>query len=291
VGPVLVSPVPVSAVLVEATDDASMALERAQHFLARQPIENNIALSVLHQRIAHPLPGRYWMALRDGAVVGFALQSPLTFSAGLAPTDREAAGALATAVAGDDRVQLPGVIGEAASAATFAGRWSELTAERVVPLEGQRMYHLGVLTLPVAVPGALRRATTEDTELLVRWWQAFIADTGNGGLGDPAVAVRHDVEEGRLFVWDDDGPCCTARASIPICGVSRIGVVYTPPERRRRGYAGACVAALCSWVQQGEHAECMLYTQLANPTSNGVYRRLGFAAVAEVLQYRFEPPG
>jgi predicted GNAT family acetyltransferase len=32
---------------------------------------------------------------------------------------------------------------------------------------------------------------------------------------------------------------------------------------------------------------CILYTHLGNPTSNGVYRRLGYQAVAESLRYEF----
>jgi uncharacterized protein len=32
---------------------------------------------------------------------------------------------------------------------------------------------------------------------------------------------------------------------------------------------------------------CILYTDLGNPTSNSIYRRIGYRAVAECLRYRF----
>jgi hypothetical protein len=32
---------------------------------------------------------------------------------------------------------------------------------------------------------------------------------------------------------------------------------------------------------------CILYTDLGNPTSNSVYRRIGYRAVVECLRYRF----
>jgi GNAT superfamily N-acetyltransferase len=279
----------VAKIRVEATDDPRTALEQVHHLLSLRPVDNNILLSLLHQRVAHPEPGRYWTVLRDEEPVGFGLQSPPTFSAGLSPMDRDAVSALATAVAGEGAARLPGIIAEAGTAASFAGRWSELVADRVTPVEGQRMYRLGVLTPATGVPGTLRRATDADGDLLVAWRRSFIVDTGTEGIGDPATSVQHDLDDGRLFLWDDNGPCCSARASIPTAGVSRIGIVYSPPERRRRRYASACVGSLCAWVQEREHADCMLFTQLANPTSNGVYRRLGFEAVAEMLQYRFDP--
>jgi predicted GNAT family acetyltransferase len=37
-----------------------------------------------------------------------------------------------------------------------------------------------------------------------------------------------------------------------------------------------------------EGYRCILYTDLGNPTSNSVYRRIGYGAVAEGLRYRFE---
>jgi predicted GNAT family acetyltransferase len=73
-------------------------------------------------------------------------------------------------------------------------------------------------------------------------------------------------------------------------GVVRIGPVYTPPDRRARGYATACVEALSrSIVDAGDTA--ILYTQLANPTSNGIYRRIGYEPVLEVLRYELGATG
>jgi uncharacterized protein len=77
-----------------------------------------------------------------------------------------------------------------------------------------------------------------------------------------------------------------AANSEPVEGVVRVQGVYTPPERRNRGYAGACVASLSRRMQEAGH-RCILYTALGNPTSNSVYRRIGYRAVAEGLRYRF----
>jgi predicted GNAT family acetyltransferase len=71
--------------------------------------------------------------------------------------------------------------------------------------------------------------------------------------------------------------------------VTRIQTVYTPDTLRRRGYASACVGQLTRrLVDSGQ--ECILYTDLGNPTSNAVYRRLGYEPVVEALRYRFTKP-
>jgi uncharacterized protein len=282
-----------AAFIVDASDDPGSALRRSQRYLAGRPVDHNLVLSLLQERLAHPIPGRYWTVRGDGnggdgEVVGFALQSPRTYCATVTPMARPAAEALAGAIALEADTCLPGVIGDAATAAVFAGRWSEVMPDRVTAQEGQRLYRLGRLQPVTGVPGRLRRATDGDRELLVTWWAAMAAETNTSGHSDPAISVQRDLAEGRLFVWDDWGPASMVRASIPVAGVCRIGMVFSPPHLRGRGYASAGVGAICSWVQQHEPAECILYTQLANPTSNGIYRRLGFTAVAELLRYQFE---
>jgi predicted GNAT family acetyltransferase len=70
-------------------------------------------------------------------------------------------------------------------------------------------------------------------------------------------------------------------------GVARVSWVYTPGPLRRRGYAAACVAALSQQVLDRGAEAVMLYTDLANPTSNAVYQRIGYRAVGDAVDLRF----
>jgi hypothetical protein len=60
----------------------------------------------------------------------------------------------------------------------------------------------------------------------------------------------------------------------PVVGVIRLAGVYTPPEKRKHGYASACVHALSKQLIDAGY-RCILYTDLANSTSNSIYRRIG----------------
>lgn len=68
---------------------------------------------------------------------------------------------------------------------------------------------------------------------------------------------------------------------------ARINTVYTPRELRRRGYATAAVAALTRHLLSGGRRYCCLYTDLANPTSNSIYHRIGYRSVCDIDQYTF----
>ncbi len=54
-----------------------------------------------------------------------------------------------------------------------------------------------------------------------------------------------------------------------------------------RGYAGTCIGALSKHILDGGN-RCILYTDLGNPASIALYRRIGYRAVAEALRYQFE---
>jgi predicted GNAT family acetyltransferase len=115
--------------------------------------------------------------------------------------------------------------------------------------------------------------------------RGFYADIGQDERGFEPV-VKRRLEAGHFWLWEDGCPVSMAANSEPVEGVVRVQAVYTPPENRNRGYAGACVADLSRRMQEAGH-RCILYTDLGNPTSNSVYRRIGYRAVTECLRYHF----
>ena len=270
---------------VEAMSDPAAVLERAGCYLASDPVQLNLVWSILRQRCESGVAGSYWVLEAHDVVTGIVLESPPGHGAAISPVGSEEAACLAEAISAKGH-HLTGISGLACASAVFAGRWTETAATSAVVQEAQRLYVLDRLCLSAAVPGSLRRAEVFERRLLTEWWSAFQVETGSPHL-DVAPAVEAALDGGRLFVWDHDGPRCVARATEPLGGVSRIGAVFTPPRWRRRGYASACVGALCGWLHEEQGANAVLYAQLCNSSSNAIYRRLGFRAVSEVLAYKF----
>jgi GNAT superfamily N-acetyltransferase len=267
------------------TEDPAFVLKTAGEFLASQPVLHNLVLTILHARVAHPEPGRYWVAKERERVVGVVLQSPLTFPATLTPMDARVVEAIVGAIA-QAGISLPGVNGDAATAATFAGHWSERRRLGATPFQGSRLYELLELGETPAIGGELRRALSSDRSLMIDWTRAFQIE-----IGEPAdvseLRVERGMAAGEIWLWDDGEAMSMAFARKPAQGVVRIAGVYTPPAKRKQGYAAACVHALSCHMRDAGF-RCVLYTDLANPTSNSIYRRIGYRAVVEGLRYRFE---
>ncbi len=57
---------------------------------------------------------------------------------------------------------------------------------------------------------------------------------------------------------------------------ARIGLVYTRPELRGRGYGTAITGSLAQLLLNEGQAWVCLFADNANPVSNGIYQRLGF---------------
>ena len=72
--------------------------------------------------------------------------------------------------------------------------------------------------------------------------------------------------------------------------MTRLSAVYTPLGQRGHGYASAAVAAACQRVLDGGGTACVLYADTANPTSNAIYRRIGFEPVEDGREWVFSHP-
>ena len=102
-------------------------------------------------------------------------------------------------------------------------------------------------------------------------------------MGDSADLVAHRLEADNAgaVLWEDGAQVSFAAYGGPTPNGIRIGPVYTPPKLRGRGYATALVADLSQRLLDEGRRYCFLYTDLANPTSNAIYERIGYVRVGE----------
>ncbi|MFI6179306.1 GNAT family N-acetyltransferase [Nonomuraea sp. NPDC051191] len=245
----------------------------AEPFLLGDPVGNTVPLTVLAElRAGRPAEDAFfawWTA--SGQVRAAAFRTPPA-PLSLTRMPAEAVASLVEALVGD----LSMVIGPV-----------EVTSE-VVRLLGEpdrtvseRLYRLGVPAVP-SVPGRGRLAGAGDFPLMVSWYQAFGEEVGLGEAHDVAERVARRVAGRELFVWEAGGaPVSMAGLGRAAGGVCRVGPVYTPPSCRRKGY-GAAVTAYAGQVALAERCEqVVLFTDLGNPTSNAIYRSIGYEPVSD----------
>jgi predicted GNAT family acetyltransferase len=222
----------------------------------------------------------YLATCADARVHGAAIQredGPVI----IGESDVAAAMALAEDLA-RDWPQLQGVVGAPGGSEAFARKWHELTGRTHRVRVRLRQHVLTAVNEVPGAPGAVRVATDADMEWLIERQVAFIAEVG---IPDPPERVLKympkRIARGEFRIWDDDGPVGYAGFNDAAPDFARIAPVYTLPDRRGCGYATALVAELSHELLAGGKRKVFLTTDVANPTSNAIYARIGFRAESE----------
>jgi GNAT superfamily N-acetyltransferase len=256
---------------------------------ARHNLGFGICSTLVDSRGTYP-EFHLWTIEAEGRVVGAALQTP-PHNVWLAqPRDDRAIEALVREL--DARgLDLPGVTAAQPEVDEFADEWERLSGLRRRLVHAQGIYKVSAVHMPGDVPGSLRDATPADRPLLLDWWHGFVTEALHDGGpetdAEAAVDRRLENRAGGIVLWDDGGPASFAAYGGETPTGTRIGPVYTPPERRRRGYGSALTAALSQRLLDEGRTHCFLYTDLANPTSNRIYRAIGYELVCESAMYEF----
>jgi GNAT superfamily N-acetyltransferase len=276
------------------TRDLDGFLHRAGDFLRSRPALHTVPLTVTETlrrrgpRVYGDGEPEFGALERDGTVRAAFFRTPphwLNLTA-LTPGEADVLAARLAALG----TPLPGVSADRDTAAAFVRAWRRHTGVPAVLRQRQRLYRLGTPTAPGPVPpGGPRIAGEADRALLVRWHDEFAEAVGAGTVRDAAEWADARIQSGGITLWEtpDGTPVAMAGTSPRVAGQVRVAPVYTPAPLRGRGYAGAVTAEVVRAARAAGPDEVLLFTDLANPTSNGLYRRIGFRPVADFAVYDF----
>ena len=277
---------------VHRYDKADEFLDHAGDFLAAREAEHNLILGLSARLRSDPLvygePPYFAVVEGNGRVVAAALRTP-PHNLALSEIEDEAAVDLIAADVGAVFDSLPGALGPIRSVARFAELWQAATGARGHVAVAQRIFRADRVEAPSGVPGRMRPYDESDYETAGRWFDEFVAEALPEGTPEPAGMLERRLAEpeGGLVFWEDGEAVCMAGYGGPTPNGIRIGPVYTPPELRGRGYGSALTAGVTQELLEGGRRFCFLFTDLANPTSNRIYQRIGYRPVTDVDQWLF----
>jgi len=274
-------------------DGARAFLRRAEPWLLEREAENNLVLGLADSlsRSAGDYESPLYFATveRGGEVEGCGFRTP-PYKLGLTRMPVEAAPLVASDVA-EIYDSLPAVLGPVDVARRVGEAWAALKGVRAVDGMRQRVHSLERVRSPVReTAGGMRLANEGDVAVVTSWVRSFVRTTGLADMREPEARARRLVASGFLAIWIDRVPVSMAAFPARTRNTVRVGYVYTPDENRRRGYASAPVAQVSRHILDSGVRRCVLYTDLANPTSNRIYRAIGYRPVQDVMDVNFPDP-
>jgi hypothetical protein len=287
-------------VQVHRFEDVDAWRRKVEGFLLADEARHNLVFGIADTLTRHPLvyPDRSLWAVENhgGVVVGAALRTPPHNLVLARPRGDAVVEALADRLTVDDRA-LPGVNAADPEASAFADAWRTRTGSESRRAERLGVYALRTVRPTPVVAGSARRASERDLSTVLRWIEAFedevvppeMRSTIDQRRRRLEASLRSDGHDEGILFWELEGePVSLAGFGSPTPNGIRIGPVYTPPQLRGHGYATAIVAEASRRALAGGRTFCFLYTQLANPTSNAIYRRIGYEQVCEAVVIAFD---
>lgn len=273
---------------IRVLDNPDAFLRLAAPVLAAEPAANTVigTVAAMHRQRADDSTAT-WFVVTDGVPVGLAmLVPPWPLYLGPMPAPGPS---LVVDVVAELELTVGGISGERDATRDAVNRWLELTpSARVGSTRPMRLFILDRLE-PPEVPGWARMARRDDLDLLLSWQRAFSAEVHSGGH-DIQQSVRYRLDgNGGFVLWENGGvPVSLAGFTSAVAGVARIGPVYAPATHRRHGYGAATTAAASQAALTADTRAVVLFTDLANPTSNKIYMQIGYRGVRDYLEVRLK---
>lgn len=187
---------------------------------------------------------------------------------------------------------LQSISADLPTASWFADAWRRRTGATSSLRVELHLLRLGTLTPPEPTPAGRARLLGERDHVdVVQWCRDFAADVGETVTIDATSWAGTRFAEKSYTFWEtpDGTPVSMAGVNPLVAGQIRIDPVYTPVHRRGHGYAGAVTAEVTRAALTAGATDVVLFTNAANPTSNALYRRLGFVPIADFATYNFTP--
>lgn len=185
-------------------------------------------------------------------------------------------------------ISVSGVFGDEFSSSAFLNYYGkkQKNAKTLIVHQLSRINDLPLSS------GKLVLADEGDLDLLTDWTMNFEADVQSFFLQSRETAYKNTlakIKAGSIFKWVDNNEV------LGICAIMRkteksaiVGLVYTPPILRGKGYATSCVIKLSEKILNEGSKYCGLFTDKANPTSNSIYRKIGYVPSTEFKDIEFE---
>ncbi|MGP4079580.1 GNAT family N-acetyltransferase [Pseudalkalibacillus sp. R45] len=185
--------------------------------------------------------------------------------------------------------EMPLIVGTRHLAGTFAEKWCSDDKIIYETAMEQCILKLTKVNDVPQSPGFIRLATMEDHELLSKWGHdfSFVTETPFT-IAEAKEKKKEFIHQESLYVWVDGEPVSMARKARGTSKGMSVNYVYTPKKYEKRGYATSCVSQLSRMLLKEGYEFCTLYTDLSNPTSNSIYKRIGYRPIGDSIVYQFK---
>jgi predicted GNAT family acetyltransferase len=189
------------------------------------------------------------------------------------------------------KIVLCGVVGEVEAVKFFKELWLKEHTSLTFKLN----IHLGIYETKVIInpkeQAEIFLATHAQRDVVCAFIKGFSMECfPNREHKDDEIeklSIRHINNKSLYLLKNNLGQIVSMAASTRgSTNGGTISLVYTPEDHRGKGY-GSLVTAKVSEIVLKEKKFANLFTDLTNPTSNSIYKKIGYKMIGENIHYDF----
>ncbi|MDE2127274.1 MAG: hypothetical protein KGJ62_11860 [Armatimonadetes bacterium] len=181
--------------------------------------------------------------------------------------------------------RCPGVIGRPSTVQRLLSEARAIGGPRGRVHRSMRVWSISGPPRPSAVTGYLEQATRRHRDWCMACAGEYLLDTVRSTSRVSSVIDALFRARG-LWLWCDPEPRAMAAVVGRSANMTRVGMLYTLPEHRLKGYASSTLSALAA-NSAAAGLECCTIVERDDPAANGVCHACGFRAVSHLLHVRF----
>lgn len=154
------------------------------------------------------------------------------------------------------------------------------------------VYELQLVQFPSHVEGHMIQAKMKHIEIIKKYCLGYLEDClpfEKDKKKQADDSAQRIISNQTLYLWENKQSEIVSMVS---CGretrnASTLSWVYTPVSHRSKGYAAILVATLSKKKLDEGKKFCNLFADELNPTSNSIYKKMGYTKIGESSHYIF----
>jgi predicted GNAT family acetyltransferase len=190
-------------------------------------------------------------------------------------------------------LKFQGVVGPTQESEIFSDLWTAITGKQKNLGMGQKIYKADRIIPPQNILGELKIASEHELDITTQWLVDFAKESlppnEQKSFEEMKLITSKKMKAQWIYLWVVNGnPVSVAHLGRPTKNSIAVSGVFTPQHLRKKGYASAVTAGVTQAMLDAGKKFCVLYTDLANPTSNKIYQVLGYREVADSKYFLFK---
>jgi len=264
-------------------------LNKYEAWLRQKTSENNLILGVLNGcKTGKYKEGIFLAVVENEKPLLLAVQTPPKNLVLSEDGSKESLKVLVEFLVKED-IKVPGSIGSPDNVKFFIESYGSLVGKEFAPDMVMHIYSVNKVVVPEKIEGKLVFATQDDLEFSTKSLYDFsresMPETEHLNIEELREKTLKSIQKGKVAIWKVNNKDVAIIVFDNLEYMGRITNVYTPPEFRKRGYAAAMTAQISQMLLDRGCDSVCLFADATNPTSNGVYQRIGYKHVTDSIVY------